>query len=151
MPPKFQHLAAGQLCGFPPHWIGVAGMCTGSDFDCVAPRQTLRLATQTLSQLHARTSYHRLWEDIGRLTRLPLGLEAWRRVWSRSLQLASWPNREEHQEPPKVAPGGCSQPGSSHRTLLLKQKRRSSELHQLEAESNSTRTSLPLGRTHGSC
>ncbi|XP_065801229.1 E3 ubiquitin-protein ligase RNF26 [Muntiacus reevesi] len=57
------------------------------------PDLTLRLATRVLSQLHARPSYHRLREDVVRLSRLVLGLEAWRRVWSRSLQLASWPNR----------------------------------------------------------
>ncbi|XP_076968781.1 E3 ubiquitin-protein ligase RNF26 [Tamandua tetradactyla] len=55
------------------------------------PDLTLRLATWALSQLHARPSYHRLREDV-RLSRLALDLEAWRRVWSRSLQLASWPN-----------------------------------------------------------
>ncbi|XP_057563982.1 LOW QUALITY PROTEIN: E3 ubiquitin-protein ligase RNF26-like [Hippopotamus amphibius kiboko] len=53
----------------------------------------LRLATGVLSQLHARPSYHRLREDVVWLSRQALGLEAWRRVWSRSLQLASWPNR----------------------------------------------------------
>lgn len=57
------------------------------------PDLTLRLATRALSQLHARPSYHRLREDVVRLSRLALDLEAWRRVWSRSLQLASWPNR----------------------------------------------------------
>uniref|UniRef100_A0A8C6DSN0 E3 ubiquitin-protein ligase RNF26 n=1 Tax=Moschus moschiferus TaxID=68415 RepID=A0A8C6DSN0_MOSMO len=57
------------------------------------PDLTLRLATRVLSQLHARPSYHRLREDVVRLSRLVLGLEAWRRVWSRSLHLASWPNR----------------------------------------------------------
>jgi hypothetical protein len=29
---------SGQLCGFPPHWIGVASLRTGSNFDCVASR-----------------------------------------------------------------------------------------------------------------
>ncbi|CAD7690061.1 unnamed protein product [Nyctereutes procyonoides] len=57
------------------------------------PDLTLRLATWALSQLHARPSYHRLREDVVRLSRLALDLEAWRRVWSRSLQLATWPNR----------------------------------------------------------
>ncbi|XP_008824211.1 E3 ubiquitin-protein ligase RNF26 [Nannospalax galili] len=57
------------------------------------PDLTLRLASRALSQLQARPSYHRLREDVVRLSRLALGLEAWRRVWSRSLQLASWPNR----------------------------------------------------------
>lgn len=57
------------------------------------PDLTLRLATRVLGQLHAQPSYHRLREDVVRLSRLALGLEAWRRVWSRSLQLASWPNR----------------------------------------------------------
>ncbi|KAM8955409.1 E3 ubiquitin-protein ligase RNF26 [Lycaon pictus] len=57
------------------------------------PDLTLRLATRALSQLHARPSYHRLREDVVRLSRLALDLEAWRRVWSRSLQLATWPNR----------------------------------------------------------
>uniref|UniRef100_A0A8C2WCB6 E3 ubiquitin-protein ligase RNF26 n=1 Tax=Chinchilla lanigera TaxID=34839 RepID=A0A8C2WCB6_CHILA len=57
------------------------------------PDLTLRLATRALSQLHARPSYHRLREDVVRLSQVALGLEAWRRVWSRSLQLASWPNR----------------------------------------------------------
>ncbi|KAK1336437.1 hypothetical protein QTO34_004244 [Cnephaeus nilssonii] len=56
------------------------------------PDLTVRLATQALGQLHARPSYHRLREDVTRLSRLALGLEAWHRVWSRSLQLASWPN-----------------------------------------------------------
>ncbi|KAM5246352.1 E3 ubiquitin-protein ligase RNF26 [Ctenodactylus gundi] len=62
------------------------------------PDLTLRLATRALSQLHAWPSYHRLRENVVRLSRLVLGFEAWRRVWSRSLQLASWPNRG-------VAPG----------------------------------------------
>ncbi|EHB12156.1 RING finger protein 26 [Heterocephalus glaber] len=57
------------------------------------PDLTLRLATRALSQLHARPSYHRLREDVVQLSCLALGLEAWRRVWSRSLQLASWLNR----------------------------------------------------------
>ncbi|XP_003418239.1 E3 ubiquitin-protein ligase RNF26 [Loxodonta africana] len=57
------------------------------------PDLTLRLATQALSQLHAWPSYHRLRDDVVRLSRLVVGLEAWRRVWSRSLQLVSWPNR----------------------------------------------------------
>nr|XP_045002425.1 E3 ubiquitin-protein ligase RNF26 [Jaculus jaculus] len=57
------------------------------------PDLTLRLATRALSQLHARPSYHRLREDVVRLSRLALGLEAWRRIWSRSLQVASLPNR----------------------------------------------------------
>ncbi|XP_037697656.1 E3 ubiquitin-protein ligase RNF26 [Choloepus didactylus] len=56
------------------------------------PDLTLRLATWAISQLHAWPSYHRLREDVVRLSRLALDLEAWRRVWSRSLQLASWPN-----------------------------------------------------------
>ncbi|XP_066227795.1 E3 ubiquitin-protein ligase RNF26 [Saccopteryx leptura] len=56
------------------------------------PDLTMRLATQALSQLHSRPSYHRLREDVVWLSRLALGLEAWRRVWSRSLQLVSWPN-----------------------------------------------------------
>ncbi|XP_016063137.1 PREDICTED: RING finger protein 26 [Miniopterus natalensis] len=57
------------------------------------PDLTMRLATGALNHLHAWPSYHRLREDVVRLSRLALGLEAWRRVWSRSLQLASWPNR----------------------------------------------------------
>ncbi|XP_040833055.1 E3 ubiquitin-protein ligase RNF26 [Ochotona curzoniae] len=57
------------------------------------PDLIVRLATRALGQLQARPSYHRLREDVMRLSRLALGLEAWRRVWSRSLQLASWPNR----------------------------------------------------------
>jgi RING finger protein 26 len=57
------------------------------------PDLILRLATQAFSQLHARPSYHRLREDVVRLSRLALGLEAWHRIWSRSLQLATWPNR----------------------------------------------------------
>ncbi|EHB08805.1 RING finger protein 26 [Heterocephalus glaber] len=61
------------------------------------PDLTLRLATRALSQLHARPSYHRLREDVVRLSRLALGLEAWRRVWSRSLQLASWLNRDQEE------------------------------------------------------
>ncbi|XP_025749698.1 E3 ubiquitin-protein ligase RNF26 [Callorhinus ursinus] len=57
------------------------------------PDLTLSLATRALSQLCAWPSYHRLREDVVRLSRLALDLEAWRRVWSRSLQLATWPNR----------------------------------------------------------
>ncbi|XP_006739775.1 E3 ubiquitin-protein ligase RNF26 [Leptonychotes weddellii] len=57
------------------------------------PDLTLRLATRALSQLCARPSYRRLREDVVRLSRLALDLEAWRQVWSRSLQLATWPNR----------------------------------------------------------
>ncbi|XP_015345222.1 E3 ubiquitin-protein ligase RNF26 [Marmota marmota marmota] len=57
------------------------------------PDFTLRLVTRALSQLHTWPSYHRLREDVVRLSRLALGLEAWRQVWSRSLQLASWPYR----------------------------------------------------------
>ncbi|XP_055478294.1 E3 ubiquitin-protein ligase RNF26 [Psammomys obesus] len=57
------------------------------------PDLTLRLATRTLNQLLARPTYHRLREDVVRMPRLALGLEAWRRIWSRCLQLASWPNR----------------------------------------------------------
>ncbi|XP_048199948.1 E3 ubiquitin-protein ligase RNF26 [Perognathus longimembris pacificus] len=57
------------------------------------PDLILRLATRALSQRHARPSYHRLREDVLRLSRLALGVEAWHRIWSRSLQLASWPNR----------------------------------------------------------
>lgn len=56
------------------------------------PDLTLRLATRALGQLYAGPSYHRLREDVVRLSRLALDLEAWRRVWSRSLQLASWQN-----------------------------------------------------------
>ncbi|XP_075402827.1 E3 ubiquitin-protein ligase RNF26 [Tenrec ecaudatus] len=57
------------------------------------PDLTLRLATQALSQLHTWPSYHRLREDVLRLSRLVMGLETWRQVWSRSLQLVSFPNR----------------------------------------------------------
>ncbi|XP_050016759.1 E3 ubiquitin-protein ligase RNF26-like [Alexandromys fortis] len=57
------------------------------------PDFTLRLATGALNQLHARLSYHQLREDVVRLCRLALGLEAWRQVWRLSLQLASWPNQ----------------------------------------------------------
>ncbi|XP_055963468.1 E3 ubiquitin-protein ligase RNF26 [Sorex fumeus] len=57
------------------------------------PNFALRLATRALEQLQARPSYHRLREDVVRLSRLALGVEAWHRVWSRSLQLASWQNR----------------------------------------------------------
>ncbi|XP_071458099.1 E3 ubiquitin-protein ligase RNF26-like [Marmota flaviventris] len=57
------------------------------------PDFTLRLATRALSQLHNRPSYRRLREDVVRLTRLALGLEAWRQVWSSSLRLVSWPYR----------------------------------------------------------
>uniref|UniRef100_I3MTQ9 E3 ubiquitin-protein ligase RNF26 n=1 Tax=Ictidomys tridecemlineatus TaxID=43179 RepID=I3MTQ9_ICTTR len=57
------------------------------------PDFTLRLATRALSQLHTRPSYRRLREEVVRLTRLALGLEAWHQVWSRSLRLASWPYR----------------------------------------------------------
>ncbi|XP_004689235.1 PREDICTED: RING finger protein 26 [Condylura cristata] len=56
------------------------------------PDLTLRLATRAFGQLYAGPSYHRLREDVVRLSRLALDLEAWRRVWSRSLQLASWQN-----------------------------------------------------------
>ncbi|XP_002722760.1 E3 ubiquitin-protein ligase RNF26 [Oryctolagus cuniculus] len=68
------------------------------------PDLTLRLATRALSQLQARPSYHRLREDVVRVSRLALGLEAWRRVWSRSLQLASWPNRAGAPGAPQGAP-----------------------------------------------
>lgn len=68
------------------------------------PDLTLRLATRALSQLQARPSYHRLREDVVRVSRLALGLEAWRRVWSRSLQLASWPNRAGAPGAPQGGP-----------------------------------------------
>ncbi|XP_006875757.1 PREDICTED: RING finger protein 26-like [Chrysochloris asiatica] len=57
------------------------------------PDLPLRLATQVLSQFHAWPSYHRLQEDLVWLSHLVMGLETWRRVWSHSLQLVSWPNR----------------------------------------------------------
>lgn len=57
------------------------------------PDLTVRLATRALGQLHVQLSFHRLREEVVRLSRLALGSEVWRRVWSRSLQLASWPNR----------------------------------------------------------
>lgn len=69
------------------------------------PDLTLRLATRALGQLHTQPSYHRLREDVVRLSRLALGLEAWRRVWSRSLQLASWPNRGGAPGAPQGGPG----------------------------------------------
>ncbi|KAM6157959.1 E3 ubiquitin-protein ligase RNF26 [Rhynchocyon petersi] len=56
------------------------------------PNLMLRLATQILSWLQAWPSYHRIREDVVRLSRLVLGLEDWRRVWSWSLQLVNWPN-----------------------------------------------------------
>ncbi|XP_057616533.1 E3 ubiquitin-protein ligase RNF26-like [Chionomys nivalis] len=64
------------------------------------PDFTLRLATGALNQLHARLSYHQLREDV-RLSRLALGLEAWRQVWRLSLQLASWPNQGGALGPPQ--------------------------------------------------
>ncbi|XP_006895684.1 PREDICTED: RING finger protein 26 [Elephantulus edwardii] len=57
------------------------------------PDLILRLATRALSQLQAWPSYHRLREDVVRLSRLVMGLEDWRRVWSWSMQLVSWPSR----------------------------------------------------------
>lgn len=57
------------------------------------PNFTLRLATRALGQLQARPSYHRLREHVARLSHLALGVDAWHRIWSRSLQLASWQNR----------------------------------------------------------
>ncbi|XP_036114631.1 E3 ubiquitin-protein ligase RNF26 [Molossus molossus] len=68
------------------------------------PDLTMRLATRALSQLHARPSYRRLREDVVRLSRLALGSESWQRVWSRSLQLASWPNREGAPGAPQGGP-----------------------------------------------
>uniref|UniRef100_H0VYT8 E3 ubiquitin-protein ligase RNF26 n=1 Tax=Cavia porcellus TaxID=10141 RepID=H0VYT8_CAVPO len=68
------------------------------------PDLTLRLATRALGQLHARPSYHRLREDVIRLSRLARGLETWRHVWSRSLQLASWPNRGGAPGAPQGSP-----------------------------------------------
>lgn len=68
------------------------------------PDLTMRLATWGLSQLRSRPSYHQLREDVVRLSRLALGLEAWRRVWSRSLQLASWPNRRGTPGAPQGGP-----------------------------------------------
>lgn len=72
------------------------------------PDLTMSLATRVLSQLHARPSYHQLREDVVRLSRLALGLEAWRqiwsRVWSRSLQLVSWPNRGGAPGAPRGGP-----------------------------------------------
>lgn len=75
------------------------------------PDLILRLTTRALGQLHARPSYHRLREDVVRLSHLALDLEAWRRVWSRSLQLASWQNRGG-------APGAPQ--GGSRRVLLAR-------------------------------
>ncbi|XP_004456318.1 E3 ubiquitin-protein ligase RNF26 [Dasypus novemcinctus] len=68
------------------------------------PDLTLRLATWALSQLHAWPSYHRLREDVVRLSHLALDLEAWRRVWSRSLQLASWPSWGGASGAPQAGP-----------------------------------------------
>ncbi|XP_074071363.1 E3 ubiquitin-protein ligase RNF26 [Macrotis lagotis] len=55
------------------------------------PDLAMRLAVRATEQLHALPSYHRLRGDVVRLSRLALGSESWRRVRSRSLQLASWP------------------------------------------------------------
>ncbi|XP_020840492.1 E3 ubiquitin-protein ligase RNF26 [Phascolarctos cinereus] len=55
------------------------------------PDLAIRLAVRATEQLHALPSYHRLRGDVVRLSRLALGSESWRRVRSRSLQLASWP------------------------------------------------------------
>ncbi|XP_007934623.1 E3 ubiquitin-protein ligase RNF26 [Orycteropus afer afer] len=70
----------------------------------IHPDLTLRMATQALSQLNAWPSYHRLREDVVRVSRLVMGLEAWRRVWSLSLQLVSWPNRGGAHEAPQGGP-----------------------------------------------
>ncbi|XP_037003239.2 E3 ubiquitin-protein ligase RNF26 [Artibeus jamaicensis] len=69
------------------------------------PDLTTRLATWALSQLYAWPSYHQLREDVVRLSHLVLGLDTWRRAWSRSLQLASWPNRGGAPGAPQVGPG----------------------------------------------
>ncbi|XP_036923447.1 E3 ubiquitin-protein ligase RNF26 [Sturnira hondurensis] len=69
------------------------------------PDLTMRLAMWALSQLHAWPSYHRLREDAVWLSHLVLGLDTWRRAWSRSLQLASWPNRGGAPGAPQVGPG----------------------------------------------
>ncbi|XP_043854113.1 E3 ubiquitin-protein ligase RNF26 [Dromiciops gliroides] len=55
------------------------------------PDFAMRLAVRVTEQFHALPSYHRLRGDVVRLCRLALGSESWRRVRSRSLQLASWP------------------------------------------------------------
>uniref|UniRef100_A0A5F8GU21 E3 ubiquitin-protein ligase RNF26 n=1 Tax=Monodelphis domestica TaxID=13616 RepID=A0A5F8GU21_MONDO len=55
------------------------------------PTLAIRLAVRATEQLHALPSYHRVRGDVVRLYRLALGSESWRRVRSRSLQLASWP------------------------------------------------------------
>ncbi|XP_074158490.1 E3 ubiquitin-protein ligase RNF26 [Sminthopsis crassicaudata] len=54
------------------------------------PDLAVRLAVRAAEQLHALPSYHRLRGDVARLSRLALSSESWRRVRSRSLQLASW-------------------------------------------------------------
>ncbi|KAM9038900.1 E3 ubiquitin-protein ligase RNF26 [Sarcophilus harrisii] len=54
------------------------------------PDLAMRLAVRAAEQLHALPSYHRLRGDVARLSRLALSSESWRRVRSRSLQLASW-------------------------------------------------------------
>ncbi|KAF6105990.1 ring finger protein 26 [Phyllostomus discolor] len=69
------------------------------------PDLTMRLVTWALCQLHAPPSYHRLREDVVRLSHLVLGLDTWRRAWSRSLQLASWPNQGGAPRAPQVGPG----------------------------------------------
>lgn len=68
------------------------------------PDFILRLTTRILGQLQARPSYHRLREDVVRLSRLVLSVEAWHRVWSRSLQLASWQNRGGAPGAPQGSP-----------------------------------------------
>ncbi|XP_024426769.2 E3 ubiquitin-protein ligase RNF26 [Desmodus rotundus] len=69
------------------------------------PDLIMRLAAWALMQLHAWPSYHRLREDVVWLSHLALGLDTWRRAWSRSLQLASWPNWGGAPGAPQVGPG----------------------------------------------
>ncbi|KAM7086514.1 E3 ubiquitin-protein ligase RNF26 [Molossus nigricans] len=82
------------------------------------PDLTMRLATRALSQLHARPSYRRLREDVVRLSRLALGSESWQRVWSRSLQLASWPNRGGAPGAPQGGPRRVASARTSQQDTL---------------------------------
>lgn len=101
------------------------------------PDLTLRLATRARNQLHARASYRRLREDVVRLSRLVLGLEAWHRIWSRSLQLASWPNWGGAPGAPQGGPG---------RVFSARTQRQDTPPEAEEEEVRTTRTAPARGR-----
>lgn len=77
-----------------------------------------RLAARALGQLRARPSYRRLRADATRLSRLALGSEPWRRVWSRGLQLASWPNWGGAPGAPQGGPRRAPAAGTSQQDAL---------------------------------